>query len=296
MDGNKFGISKVIKGKIKNILINNFPVKQLILAEKTRIDYYYYIVNQFIKYGGGEAYGINLMIRKNLVEKFRATLESVESGTNLLTHLYLAQRIFSYSPQMSGVIAEFGSFQGASTANLSLVCNLVNRKLLVCDSFEGLPDDNLKLHIGMHSETFGYYNKGMFCGSLEKVKENVDNYGHIQSCNFLKGFYSESLKNLKDPIILAFLDVDLVSSTQDCLIYIWPLLVENGEIITDDAIDLDVVKVFFDDEWWRLNLKTNSPGFVGSGSGLPPCYSSLGYTKKVNITKLKKASHLFYPK
>jgi hypothetical protein len=58
---------------------------------------------------------------------------------------------------------------------------------------------------------------------------------------------------------------------------------------------LDIVKVFFDDIWWGLNLKTVSPGFVGSGSGLPPCYRSLGYTKKIDIKKLKKVPHLHYP-
>lgn len=288
-------ISKAIKKNIKNYLVNHFPFRQLIQDEKSRIDYNYFMVDQFISYGGGEYYGIDSMIRKRLVEKFKATLSNVESATNLLTHLYLTKRIFSLNPEIKGVVAEFGSYNGASTANLSLACKLVERKLLVCDSFEGLPDDELVLHTGMHSETFGYYTKGMFCGTLEKVRENVQNFGDLQSCDFLKGYYSESLKNLIDPIALAFMDVDLVSSTRDCLKYVWPLLVEDGEIITDDAIDLDVVKVFFDDEWWSLNLKTASPGFVGSGSGLPPCYSTLGYTKKVNVSKFKKASHLSYP-
>jgi hypothetical protein len=91
------------------------------------------------------------------------------------------------------------------------------------------------------------------------------------------------------------MDVDLVSSTRDCLKYIWPLLVESGEIITDDAGDLDVVKIFFDDPWWAQNLQTVSPGFVGSGSGLLPCYPSLGYTKKTNLKNLKKVPHLYYP-
>jgi hypothetical protein len=295
MGGKNMRISKIIKKTIKNFLINNYPVKQLISDQKIQLDYNAHIINQFIYYGGGEDYGIDSLIRRNLIKKFKATLESVESGTNLLTHIYLAQRIFSFSPEVPGLIAEFGSFKGASAANLSLACELVNRKLLLCDSFEGLPDDDMQLHVGMHSETFGYYKKGMFYGSLENVKENVEKFGDIQSCSFLKGFYSESLVNLKDPIVLAFMDVDLVSSTRDCLKYIWPLLVESGEIITDDAGDLDVVKIFFDDPWWAQNLQTVSPGFVGSGSGLLPCYPSLGYTKKTNLKNLKKVPHLYYP-
>jgi O-methyltransferase len=295
MEIRNINIYKTLKSKIKSILINNYPVKNLILNEKSQLDYDFFLIYQFINYGGGEEYGINTSIRKNLVEKFKRTINNVESATSLYIHLYLAQRIFRVNSKIEGVIVECGSFNGASTANLSLACKLVNRKLIVCDSFEGLPDDNLKLHVGMHSETFGYYKKGMFNGTLEAVKENIEKFGDIQSCVFLKGFYYESLVNLKDPIIMAFLDVDLVSSTQDCLKYIRPLLIENGEVITDDSLDLEVVKVFFDDGWWRSNFKTISPGYVGSGSGLLPCYPSLGYSRKIDFKKLNKMPHLFYP-
>ena len=131
MGGKNMRISKTIKKTIKNFLINNYPVKQLILDQKIRIDYNSHIVNQFINYGGGENYGIDSLIRKNLVGKFMATLESVESGTNLLTHLYLAQRIFLFSPEVPGLIAEFGSNEGASSTNLSLAFKPVKKKLMV---------------------------------------------------------------------------------------------------------------------------------------------------------------------
>ena len=46
-------ISKTIKRAIKNFLVNNYPVKQLISDQKIRLDYNAHIVNQFINYGGG---------------------------------------------------------------------------------------------------------------------------------------------------------------------------------------------------------------------------------------------------
>src|ERR1700685_4446869 len=39
-----------------------------------------------------------------------------------------------------GVVLEAGCFKGGSTAKLSLATKLINRKLLVYDSFEVLPD------------------------------------------------------------------------------------------------------------------------------------------------------------
>jgi hypothetical protein len=170
----------------------------------------------------------------------------------------------------------------------------------VYDSFQGLPDDSLKRHVTPHFGIYGYYKQGMFCGRLDEVRENIRRFGDFQVCDLIPGFFSDSLKALRNPLVFAFLDVDLVSSTQDCLRYIWPLLVEGGAIYTDDAGDMDVVRVFFDEAWWRRNLQCASPGYIGSGCGLPlnPHYSSLGYTRRLSEFRPKqwqKASHLYYP-
>jgi hypothetical protein len=123
----------------------------------------------------------------------------------------------------------------------------------------------------------------MFEGGLVEVQANIGAFGKIKTCEFVKGWFSESLKALKNPIVFGFFDVDLASSMRDCIRYIWPLLVDGGMIYTDDSCDMDVVKVWFDCPWWKFYLKCDAPGYVGSGCGLPltPNYTSLGYTRKV---------------
>jgi hypothetical protein len=155
-------------------------------------------------------------------------------------------------------------------------------------------------HLAPHFGIYGYYRKGMFAGRLEEVRANVTRYGDVRACTFIQGFFAESLRALTEPVALAFLDVDLVSSTQDCLRYVWPLLVEGGHVYTDDAGDLEVVRVFFDDGWWSSTLGSRSPGYVGSGCGLPlnPLYSSLGYARKLSgldPSRWARAPHLYYP-
>jgi O-methyltransferase len=218
----------------------------------------------------------------------------------VLVHTTLAREIMSVPPEVPGAVIECGSWKGASAASLSLVCQLVGRRLLVCDSFQGLPDGSLELYAVPHGGTFGYLKGGMFSGSLEEVRGNVRDYGAVEACEFVPGFFADTLPRLAGPLVCAFLDVDRVSSNQECLRAIWPLLAEGCALYTDDAGNMEVAKLFFDDAWWRDNVGCPAPGLIGAGSGLPitPVWSPLGYARKVSSfdpSGLRRVPFLFYP-
>jgi len=276
------------------------PVYREIVQRVAAESWESYIIQDFVQSAYGEAYGITKTGRAQLVDAFGRNARDIQSGTSSIYHTVLAREILEIPPDVGGDVIECGCWKGASAASLSLVCRMVGRRLLVCDSFQGLPDEGLRLLVAPHFGIYGYCKEGMYCGKLEEVKENIRKVGALEACEFVPGFFSESLKALSRSVVFAFLDVDLVSSTQDCLRYIWPLLVEGGKIYTDDAGDLDVVRVFFDEAWWQENLHCSSPGYVGSGCGLPMNfkYSSLGYTRKLsefNPEMWRRASHLYYP-
>ncbi|MCX5770547.1 MAG: class I SAM-dependent methyltransferase [Candidatus Hydrogenedentes bacterium] len=260
------------------------------------------VIDGFVNGPAGAAYGVGAADKLGLVEQFRGVNSEIESGTSPLVHVVLAREILSIPPDVRGDVIECGVWKGASSSSLSLVCSKVGRTLVVCDSFEGLPgDDGMRVHVGPHVGVYGYYKKGMFAGSLDEVRENIRRCGSLETCRFVKGLFSESLRGLDGPLAFAFLDVDLVSSTRDCLRHIWPRLVENGAVYTDDAGDRDIVKVYFDEAWWRQTLGCEAPGLVGSGCGLPlnPTASSLGYTRKMTAfdpAMWRKTSFLYYPK
>jgi hypothetical protein len=170
----------------------------------------------------------------------------------------------------------------------------------VCDSFEGLPEDESSpVHEYPHLQVYGHYEKGMYAGRLEEVKKNVSRFGEASSCTFLPGFFCDSLKTLAGPLVFGFLDVDLVSSMKDCIRYIWPLLVDGSFLFTDDSLDMEVVRVWFDDQWWEQILGVRSPGYVGSGCGLPlnPDSTSLGYARKLAMvaSQYQRVPWLRYP-
>lgn len=233
-------------------------------------------------------------------EGFHSVTRAVPRGTSWLYDVVLATDILRIPPEVAGDVIECGCWKGASTASLSLVCQKVGRKLLVCDSFEGLPaDDGLTIHTYPHLGVFGYYQKGMYRARLEEVRANIARFGALETCQFMEGFFSDSLKSLEAPLVFAFLDVDLASSLKDCLKYIWPLLVDGCLMYTDDSCDTEVVRVWFDDAWWRQEVGARAPGYVGSGCGLPlsPRYTSLGYSRKALDPQrsFKRTSWLYYP-
>ena len=258
------------------------------------------LAEEFIEGPCGAEYGVTAGEKRALVEAFVRNCREIQSGTAASVHIALARAILSIPPEVDGDVVECGVWKGASSASLSLVCARVGRRLKVCDSFEGLPDDGGQVHTGVHTGVYGYYQAGMFCGGQEEVRSNIERYGAIEVCDFVPGFFSESLGALSGPVAFAFLDVDLAGSTRDCLRALWPLMPDGAYLYSDDAGDLEVVGVYFDTAWWRETLGCEAPGFVGSGCGLPlsPTHSSLGYAMKAGAfdpEKWKRAPFLHYP-
>jgi len=111
--------------------------------------------------------------------------------------------------------------------------------------------------------------KGAYAGTLEEVKKNITKYGDITSCEFVKGWFEQTLPNLNSPVLLANLDLDLDDSLNTCVKCIWPNLLEKGYIFIDECLELDFVALFFSEKWWKTNFNCNPPGLIGAGTGLP---------------------------
>lgn len=197
------------------------------------------------------------MLRNN----FRIPTESIYT-----LHLAMALKILEMPPEVAGDIMECGSYKGGSAANLSLVCRIVGRKLRIYDSFEGLPevrsDDR-----GAPVDTS--FHKGGYKGALDEVKRNITQWGAIECCEFVQGWFKDTLPNLRSPILLAFLDVDLEDSLDTCVRFIWPNLVEDGYLFTHEAFLTDYVALFYSEKWWQKHFNRTPPGLIGAGAGIP---------------------------
>jgi hypothetical protein len=186
----------------------------------------------------------------------------IKTGTSYKSHLAMALKILETPPDVAGDVVECGTWKGGAAANLSLVCKITGRKLRIFDSFEGLPEG----HLGDREAK--YYKKGDYCGHLEEVRDNLGRFGAVECCEFHKGWFEETLPKLKSPVLLAFVDVDLESSLDTCVQYLWPNLIEKGYMFIDEVVGLNYCALFYSEKWWREHFDRSPPGLIGAGSGL----------------------------
>tara|TARA_B100000963_G_C22635631_1_gene677469 strand:- start:3924 stop:4772 length:849 start_codon:yes stop_codon:yes gene_type:complete len=250
----------------------------------------------FINDNNGYLYGLDKNARIKIVDRIRFNFSKIESATSLISHLELFKRILQLPPENKDYLVECGCYKGSTSITLSIAAKIIGRELIIYDSFEGLPpDDNIDKRFYPHVSITGQYAEGMYSAQLDDVKKNIEFFGEMECVQLRKGYFNESLKSHNERIDFLFLDVDLVSSTQECIKYLWSFINDNSYIFTDDACDMDVVKVWFDENWWRDNFASKAPGYIGSGCGLPLNYnySALGYTiKNPDISKYTKPDWL----
>lgn len=187
----------------------------------------------------------------------------IPTGTSFKSHLAMALKILETPPEVPGAILECGTWKGGSAANLSLVCKIVGRKLLIYDSFQGLPEGEPE------DREAPNYQKGDFCGTLDEVRSNVRRHGAIECCEFVEGWFDETLPKLRSPVLLAFLDVDLEASLETCVRNIWPHLAETGYVFIDEFVGLDYCALFYSERFWSTHFSRTPPGLIGAGTGLP---------------------------
>lgn len=252
-----------------------------------------YVLRGFFNPQVGREYGVGMWQKLQLVWRFVRNTHHIPTASSWYEHLLIAQAILTIPKTQSGAIVECGAYKGGSSANLSLVCSLVGRKLLIFDSFAGLPrpqKGDTKHHCPVVGEIHTY-KKGAFKGRLAEVRINIRNYGNLTVCQFFPGYFNKTLHQFSrhpQPIAGIFTDVDLVQSLKTCLVYLWPRLSKNGFWFTHEAQHLEIAQVFFDGHWWRRHIHQKSPGLIGAGQGVPIGLqaTAVGYTFK-NMSRYK---------
>jgi Macrocin-O-methyltransferase (TylF) len=233
----------------------------------------------------GRAHGVGRRQKLAFVYRARRAQRAVPTASTYLEHVAMAASILRVPPSEPGVVIECGCFKGGSTASLSLACRLAGRRLLVFDSFAGLPEpaEGDATHYVPADRTRHGYHQGAFSATLDEVRGNVGRYGALEVCEFRRGFFETTLPGLDERCVFAFADVDLTTSLQTCVEAIWPKLGDGCELWTHEAHHAEIAALFFDDAWWERTLAVSSPGLIGAGSGLrlsTHLPTPIGYTVK----------------
>src|SRR5206468_442984 len=108
--------------------------------------------------------------------------------------LSFIRTILTIPQEVEGCVVEAGCFKGGSTAKFSLAVEKVNRKLVVFDSFAGLPENTEPHDKTIHGERPDF-SQGKYAGTLQEVSQNVRRYGKADSCQFIEGWFEETMPN-----------------------------------------------------------------------------------------------------
>lgn len=206
--------------------------------------------------------------------RIHLSLQCAHSPMELLT---IVEDILNVPPSVEGVVVECGCYLGGSTAKLSLAAELSHRQLIVCDSFQGLPQTSTADEL----PDVDPFRPGDFAVRLDLVRENVRRWGRLSVVEFIPGWFQDTLPRLNGQrIACAFLDVDLQGSIRTCIEHLWNGVQPGCRVFVHDADRPPVVAPFEDVAWWQRQFNTPPPRFVGARTGLGPLRRLLGFAFK----------------
>lgn len=97
--------------------------------------------------------------------RFYRNTRRIRTGLSYKAHLAMAAKLLEMPANVPGAVVECGCWLGGTTTNLSLICDVVGRDLIVYDSFEGLP--------ARDGDDMNPAVQGSFKGELDVVRDNV---------------------------------------------------------------------------------------------------------------------------
>jgi O-methyltransferase len=200
---------------------------------------------------------VSFINRYRLVRQHYLISASIDSRHTTEEMLTFIREILAIPRNVRGCIVHAGSYKGSDSAKFSLAAQLAGRRLVVCDSFKGLPanDERQRTLDGRDL----VLTEGQFAGSLNEVKTNIARFGALNACDFVEGWFEESLVNWSRPIATVYLDVDLATSTRACLKYLYPWLSPSQPLYSQDGHLPLVLEVFEDKEFWNKEFGIDPP-------------------------------------
>ena len=136
-----------------------------------------------------------------------------------------------------GDFIETGVWRGGASILMRAVLaayGIENRKVIVADSFEGLPPPNSEKFPADAGATFHEYDD--LAVTEEQVRRNFAKFGLLDDqVIFLKGWFRDTMPRVaSERIALLRLDGDMYESTIDPLVHLYDKIPPGGWVIVDD--------------------------------------------------------------
>jgi O-methyltransferase len=206
---------------------------------------------------------VTLGARLRLVARFVRITNHVRTYHTQAEMLTVADRVLRLAGRPGLTVLEAGAGKGGGTAKLSLVARLAGARLVVCDSFRGMPP-NLERHENIYGRTTEF-RAGAFRGTLSLVRRTVDRFGAPETCEFVPGWFADTLPGLVGPLDVVLLDVDLLESTRTCVRWLFPRIRPGGVLLSQDGHLRATIALLRDAAFWREEVGVEPPQVHGLG-------------------------------
>ncbi len=135
--------------------------------------------------------------------------------------------------QIEGSVAECGVFLGDSAKFINYYFS--DRKLYLCDTFEGFDNKDLQYEKGMNNKVF---NQSRFANKLFFADTEIDfvmqKMTYPENIIIKKGYFPESMLGVKDKFCFVNLDMDLYIPMLNGLRFFWDKMIDRGCILLHD--------------------------------------------------------------
>jgi O-methyltransferase len=206
---------------------------------------------------------LGLGARLRLVTQFLRITNHVRTYHTQAEMLTVADRVLRLAGRPGLTVLEAGAGKGGGTAKLSLVARLAGARLLVCDSFRGMPP-NAERHENIYGRSTEF-REGAFRGTARLVERMIARFGAPETCELVKGWFAETLPAIVGPLDVVLLDVDLVESTRTCVRWLYPRLRPGGVLFSQDGHLRGTIALLEDAAFWRDEVGVAAPVVRGLG-------------------------------
>ncbi|HEV7730629.1 MAG TPA: TylF/MycF/NovP-related O-methyltransferase [Candidatus Binatia bacterium] len=206
---------------------------------------------------------VSLWRRLDLLRRYIRTTNHIRTYHSQAEMLAVTDRILRLAGRPGLTVVECGAGKGGSTAKVSLATRLAGGRLLVFDSFRGIPANDER-----HTNLYGRpveFRAGAFRGRLPSVRRTVAEYGALDVCEFHKGWFADTLADFAEPVDVVLLDVDLLSSTRTCITRLFPRLRSGGSLFTQDGHLAAIIELLGDARFWIDEVGVPPPVIAGLG-------------------------------
>jgi O-methyltransferase len=156
---------------------------------------------------------------------------------------------------VNGDVIECGVWRGGACIYARAVLNELGskKKVVVADSFEGLPQPDMKFP---GNENCDFWNNKFLSVSLEEVKNNFQRYQLLEDVEFVKGWFNITLPMLLGPFAIIRVDGDLFESVMVTLDALYSKLSVGGFVILDEYMKLPSCRNAVEIFRWKNNIKS----------------------------------------